>query len=316
MPGFREPPFFSPNTMIATVIRLSKTFGLASTLIRKLLVRGSTDEASAKVFAGYAPTEHDVFIATYSKSGTNWAMQIAQQIAHYGEAEFDHIHDLVAWPESHFSGIVPLDDPGPQQAAPTGKRLIKTALRAPHLPYIEEATYLSVMRDPKDVFVSSYYFLFSVFDLFDHIPMEEWLDMYLGNQYPIGPWPDHAASYWALRDRPNVLVMPFSEMKKDLPAWVRKVAETMRVELTDEQTAKVVERSSFDYMKANEPKFAPPRMRFTKERATMIRSGKKGGSSELLSREQQARIDAYCIARLEEIGSDLPYEDLFDVVRE
>jgi len=316
MPGFRDPPFFSPNTMIATVIRLAKTVGLASTVIRKLLVRGSTDEASAKVFAGYAPTEHDVFVATYSKSGTNWGMQMAQQIAYYGEAEFDHIHDLVAWPEAHFAGIVPLHDPRPQQESPTGKRLIKTALRAPHVPYTEKATYLSVMRDPKDVFVSSYHFLFSVFDLFDHISMEEWLDMYLTNQYPVGPWPDHAASYWAIRDRPNVLVMPFAEMKKDLPTWVRKAAQTMRVELNDEQLATIVERSSFAYMKANESKFAPPRMRFIKERGTMMRSGKKGASSELLSREQQARIDAYCIARLEELGSDLPYEDLFDVVRD
>jgi hypothetical protein len=34
--------------------------------------------------------------APFGKSGTHWMMRIAQQIAHRGEAEFDHIHDLVA----------------------------------------------------------------------------------------------------------------------------------------------------------------------------------------------------------------------------
>jgi hypothetical protein len=30
-------------------------------------------------FGNYAATRHDVFIAAYGKSGTNWTMQIAQQ---------------------------------------------------------------------------------------------------------------------------------------------------------------------------------------------------------------------------------------------
>ena len=153
-----------------------------------------------------------------------------------------------------------------------------------------------------------------MFDLYDSISLEQWLDMFLSDEFPSGPWPDHAAGYWALRDRPNVLVMPFADMKADLPAMVRTVAQTMRVELTAEQHAKVVERSSFAFMKANDHKFAPPRMLFTKGRATMVRSGKTGATDELLSREQQARIDAYCMERLAALGSDLPYEDLFEVV--
>ena len=47
----------------------------------------------------YVPTANDVLICSYFKSGTNWTMQIAVQIAHRGRAEFEHIHDLVAWPD-------------------------------------------------------------------------------------------------------------------------------------------------------------------------------------------------------------------------
>ena len=34
----------------------------------------------------YVPTEHDVFVCSYFKSGTNWTMQIATQIAYRGRA--------------------------------------------------------------------------------------------------------------------------------------------------------------------------------------------------------------------------------------
>ncbi len=45
------------------------------------------------------PAEHDVLICSYFKSGTNWTMQIAVQVAYRGRAEFEHIHELVPWPE-------------------------------------------------------------------------------------------------------------------------------------------------------------------------------------------------------------------------
>jgi len=46
---------------------------------------------------------------------------------------------------------------------------------------------------------------------------------------------------------------------------------------------------------------------------TMVRRGAQGGSSELLSLEQQRRIDDYCRAELRRLGSDFPYEEFCDV---
>jgi hypothetical protein len=312
MSTFSHPPLLSPNTVIATVMRVARGLGIALPTIRTLLGHASSDERKARVFAGYEPTEHDVFVATYPKSGTNWAMQLAVQIAWRGEAEFEHIHELVAWPEAHFAGIVPLRDPGPQQRCPTGKRAIKTAIDAPFVPYREHATYVTVIRDPKDVFVSTYHFIFGVFDLFDDITLEQWLALFLSPRFPGGSWARHAASYWAWRERPNVRVLLFSEMKRDLAGAVRRVAEAMGVSLTDAELARVVERCSFDSMKRNEPRFAPPRMLFTRQHGTMVRAGKVGASGELLTREQQLAIDGHFRSELERLGSDLPYAELFE----
>jgi len=41
----------------------------------------------------------------------------------------------------------------------------------------------------------------------------------------------------------------------------------------------------------------------------MIRTGKQGGSSEMLSPAQQRRIDEYFISELQRLGSDFPYEE-------
>lgn len=53
---------------------------------------------------------------------------------------------------------MPLDDERPRLSAPTGLRVIKTHLSFDALPYSPTARYLCVVRDPKSVFVASYYF--------------------------------------------------------------------------------------------------------------------------------------------------------------
>ena len=83
-----DPPLWSANTIIATVMRAARGLGLALPAMRKIFGHMNADDAKAKVFRGYEPTEHDVFVATFPKSGTNWLMQMTTQIAWRGEAEF------------------------------------------------------------------------------------------------------------------------------------------------------------------------------------------------------------------------------------
>jgi hypothetical protein len=110
--------------------------------------------------ATYVPSASDVLICSYFKSGTNWTMHMAVQIAFRGRAEFEHIHDLVPWPDTpeRAQYAVPLDDDAPRLAAPTGLRVIKTHLALGRVPFSKVARYVCVVRDPKDVFVSSYHF--------------------------------------------------------------------------------------------------------------------------------------------------------------
>jgi hypothetical protein len=67
--------------------------GFESALVT-LMNRAQTPTRLEKVFAGYEPTGSDVFVSTFAKSGTNWMMQLAHQIAFRGAGDYAHIHDV------------------------------------------------------------------------------------------------------------------------------------------------------------------------------------------------------------------------------
>ena len=268
-------------------------------------------QLTPRAFKGYQPTERDVFVCTYPKSGTNWAIQIAYQIAQRGRGEYEHIHDVVPWPDSFLSNVAKLDDDATSPQNPTGLRVIKTHLWSEFVPYSPQAKYIVVARDPKDIFVSHYHFQSGLLGP-AMMSMNDLLELFLSDKW----WAHHLASYWPWRDRGNVLWLTFEEMKQDLKGTVLRIARLMEVALSEEELALVVEQSSFQYMKQIDHKFAPkrpfPLSRLTKP--IMIRRGERGSASELLTHEQQAQIDRQMRAELQRLGCDFPYDEAFTTV--
>jgi hypothetical protein len=301
--------------LLGMVVEIAKRIGLGKRVVRRAMRRMRSQTSKKKAFDGYQPTEHDVFVATFAKSGTNWMMQIAQQIAHRGEAEFPHIHAVVPWPDAPSLGPIPLKDTGPRDTSPTCLRIIKTHLETEFVPYDEKSTYLTILRDPKEVLVSSYYFMGGILGVLSHVSIDDWYEVAMAPGGLMESWAIHAASFWDWRNRPNVLVLNFSEIKREPRESIVRVAAIMGVELTEAQLAKVIERSSVEYMKAHESQFAPPQPPFgDKSKPTlMIRRGASGQSEELLSPTQQAEIDRLCLEGLRRIGSDFPYAREFEL---
>jgi hypothetical protein len=291
--------------------------GFQSVLV-SLMTRASSARRMEKVFEGYEPTANDVFVATFAKSGTNWMMQIAHQIAFRGASDYEHIHDVISWPD--FGGgrrriSVSLSDTRVQAASPTHLRVIKTHLAARHVPWSDAARYLVVVRDPKEILVSSYHFAAGAAGPL--MPkLEVWFELFLTPEFPLSfgsTWAEHTAGYWALRDKPNVLVLLFRDMKRDLPSAVRQVADVMGVRLTSDEMSAVIEKSTFSYMSRIEHKFTaiPKGTLPWGGGLQMMRQGEAGNSSEMLTPEQQRRIDKHFEAELARLGSDFPYAELF-----
>lgn len=306
-------PLLSPLLPPQLILMAARKLGFGRQALNFIITKIASKDRKPKIFAGYEPAAHDVFVTCFSKSGTNWALQLTEQISHRGEADFRHIHDVAPWPDGDFPGIVPLDDPGPRNRAPTGLRSIKTALEADYVPYGPRAKYLCIARDPKEISISAYHFLTGIFGLREYISPEQWFEMDIAPDSILGTWPGHMAGYWAWRDRPNVLVLLYPEMKKDLPGTVDKIAELLEVDLDEQQRAEVIRKSGFAYMTSMESCFAPPRLPLLtgKNRGKMMRSGKSGKSSEFLSSEQRGELDARMLATLDKLGSGFPYSELF-----
>jgi len=88
----------------------------------------------------------------------------------------------------------------------------------------------------------------------------------------------------------------------------------MGVRATGEIVDRVCQKASFDYMKQIDDKFRAWEMIPWKSTAApMMRKGTQASSAELLSPEQQERIDRHFMAELKRLGSDFPYDEFCDV---
>lgn len=324
----RRPPPLILRALMASILygvgwpvsRILYAFGRGDRLFR-MMTKGRVQRQKAQnPFRGYVPSKHDVFIATYAKSGTNWMMQIVHQLAFHGSGEFEHIHSVVPWPDTALMGpmrgyAVPIEDSSVWKASPEQKRAIKTHFNWEFLPYSEDARYILVIRDPKDVFVSSYFFFAKGGFLTPIVNSASgFLEIFLSENFPVcGSWAVSTAGYWAQRHRPNVMIVSFKSMKRDLKGTVTKVASFLDIHVSNQVIDRVCEKSSFEYMKRMDGKFRMWKVIPWKSPSPMIRSGKQGGSSEILTREQQRRIDAYFMSELKRLGSDFPYEEFCDL---
>jgi hypothetical protein len=302
--------------LMGPVMWVLQRFKLEGRMFAAMRQRQRRELQTKNPFKGYEPTEHDVFVVTYVKSGTNWMMQLAHQLVFHGEGEFEHIHSVVAWPDTALMGpmqgyAIPLSDPRVWQASPEGKRVIKTHFRWEDVPYSPRAKYIIVIRDPKDVFVSSYYFFVKNGPLsFTNMSPSAFLETFLSDHFFMGgSWAIATAAYWAQRDKPNVLVCSFKEMRRDLAGAVNRVASFLGVNASPEILRQVTERSSFDYMKTIDDKFSTGKFLQFGKPAAMVRKGGEGSSLELITPAQARRIDEYFIAELKRLGSDFPYEE-------
>ena len=266
------------------------------------------------VLAHFQAQESDVLITTAPKAGTTWMQQILYQMRSGGDTDFDNIDTVVPWlerPRKGKSWRQVLDDydtlPRP--------RLFKTHCTAEQTPGIGTASIILTVRDPRECCVSFYHHLMnmtdSARDMTGHQRPASFA-AHVDNWLEFAAWYRDVKSWWPYHDHEKVILLRYKDLKRDLAAGIDQIAAFLGWKLNSEQKSKVLEYSSFDWMKAHDEKFSGQaesgKSPFKPGR--FIRQGKVGAHKDLITPELEKKLLDRAHAELEpaclrflEIGS-------------
>jgi hypothetical protein len=246
------------------------------------------------VLPALAVRPSDIFISTFSKSGTTWVQQIVHGLRTNGSMEFPEISLIIPWYEA--AELLGIDVNAPQLAEP---RAFKTHLPWDKVP--KGGRYIYVVRDPADALVSYYHYMNGVMFERDTIELEAFCTEIFSRPKHFGSYFSHLRSWWEQRHRADVLSLCFEEMKQDHAGAVRRIARFLGIDASEELLARTTQQSTFEFMLAHKAKFddasvtkAFSRMRgLTPASASKIRSGRVGDGGHLSPSLRGALDDAW-----------------------
>lgn len=218
----------------------------------------------------FAFRDDDVIVATYAKSGTTWTQHIVGQLIFQGDPDVE-IAKISPWLDLR---IMP-PDTMERLEAQQHRRVIKTHLPLDALTFSPKAKYVYIGRDGRDVVWSFYNHHASAnqlwYDLLNDTPgrvgppidkpdpdirryFQTWLEQ---DGFPIWSFWENIATWWAARDVPNVRLVHFNDLKRDLDGEMRKLAEFLECDVAEDRWPAMVEHCGFDWMKAHAENVSP-----------------------------------------------------------
>jgi hypothetical protein len=240
----------------------------------------------------FRPRPTDVIIAPFGKSGTTWLQQVFHGLRTRGDMDFDDISRVVPWIETAYD--LGLDLEAPQRGHPRG---YKSHLSYDLIP--KGARYIVSIRDPKDALVSAFRFAEGWFFEAGSVSIETYSKEFLHRGARRDYW-HHLASWWAHRNDPNVLLLCYEQMNRDLASTVRRIARFVGIELDDALFDIVMRQSSLEFMLAHKDRFDDRLMRERSEKvaglppgsdSAKVRKGKVGEHAHELPPAISAELD-------------------------
>jgi aryl sulfotransferase len=257
--------------------------------------------------------DDDIVIATYAKSGTTWMQQIVAQLLFQGDPTLS-VAEMSPWLDLR---VPPKAVKLPEVEAQTHRRFLKSHLPVDALVFSERAKYVYIGRDGRDVVWSLYnhhananatwYAALNdtpgrVGPPIDPPPADirqywrDWLDR---DGYPFWSLWENARTWWAIRDLPNVHLIHFEELKRDMPREIRRIAAFLEIPIDEARWPAILEYCSFDWMKRNATKSVPLGGAFWDAGAEVfIHKGVNGRWRDTLTPEDCAEYEARAVAEL------------------
>lgn len=249
----------------------------------------------------------DIIIATYAKAGTTWLQQIVGQLVFNGAATV-RAGELSPWLDMR---IMPREEVFAGLAAQTNRRFIKSHLPLDALPWSTSVKYLYVARDLRDLIWSLHRhhskFTPLFIDLLNNTPgrvgpeitpVDTDIVRYYRNFLerdgdPFWAFWSHIQSWWDARNRANVQLVHFNNLKADLEGEIRRIAAFLDIAIDEKTLPVIVEHSTFDWMKraANAAPHSMINDLLTDGLGTLVHKGTNGRWKNTLSANDAARAD-------------------------
>ncbi|XP_045593480.1 luciferin sulfotransferase [Procambarus clarkii] len=272
----------------------------------------------------------DVWVVTFPKSGTTWTQEVVWCLVKDTKSPEASLEMMKRFPFLELDTIrPPTDENFPFEKTCDVTQLTSTwdiieKLKAPrtiksHLPkellpkqlWNVKPKIVYVCRDPRDACVSFYFH--SVRHQGFHGTINQFVDIFLDDKMYYSPYWRHVLNFWKMRHEEHILFLRYEDMKKDLAAIVRQVANFLGKEVDEEQVAWLTNHCSFSEMKnnpaTNNATYLTPPTEESKK-IKFMRNGKVGDWRNHLNKEQLKAFKTWTLQFLE--GSDFPYYQDYD----
>ncbi len=262
----------------------------------------------------YRPRPDDIIIATSYKSGTTWMQEIVRQLIFLGqdvpERDGVRLGAISFWLDTDGG---PIDEVIAKLEAQQHRRFIKSHLALDGLLFFPQVKYIVVGRDARDVAMSMWNQYSGFTDkMFEgihkrggalpppphdvHVFWRNWITRgwfdWESEGYPFGCNLHHTQTWWNYRHLPNILFVHYNDLKSDLTAEIRRVADFLAISVTDDALPPVLEAVSLDAIRAKEQRVNAGWQEVFKEGVnTFFYKGTNGRWKDVLSTEELALYD-------------------------
>ncbi|XP_028637754.1 probable alcohol sulfotransferase isoform X2 [Grammomys surdaster] len=193
--------------------------------------------------------EEDLIILTYPKSGTNWLIEIVCLIQTKGDPTW--IQSVPIWERAPW---IETDIGYPVLKHKEGPRLMSSHLPIHLFPkslFSSKAKAIYLIRNPRDVLVSGYFFWGKTSLVKNPESMGTYFEWFLKGNVLYGSWFEHIRGWLSMREGDNFLVLYYEEMQKDTKGTIKKICDFLGKKLDPDELDLVLKYSSFKVMKEN-----------------------------------------------------------------
>lgn len=156
-------------------------------------------------------------------------------------------------------------------------------------------TVIYIVRNPKDVLISYYYYSLKVGTIREDFSIEQFTTLFTTNGLDsFGSWGENVGSWLGAREADqNFLLIKYEDLLDAPERELRKISEHLQIECDDSTISYALRLSSFEQMQKLEKLQAHlwKPLKNTRADIAFVRKGKQKGWQEKLSETQAKRID-------------------------